>query len=369
MTIKFVCSCGKRLRARDDMALRRSVCPRCGSPVGIPTNRPLADGRMAPLTPQERRRLQGYRPQPDPAPAAPAPPRPAVAVRPVLERAADAGLTAAPPQPLDPTVARQIKVAAPHRQPRVWPLETRWYHCLAYPFRAAPVVGGLAAGLTLWWGLAVHLLPELDDLRSDDPGGYLAAVGAAVASLAALGAYAVGFLDCVLAGGVVGELHLVRWPGTNLKLVACSVAVWALAFLAGPVVPAGLAWWLWLACGVPTVLDWIIIAELTALALAGWLLGITAVSQRDHLAGLAPPRLVAMLRQLGPRLFAAAVTGAVLALAQAGWLLLALERLHTDPPLGWLALAACWLGGLGVATVYFRWLGVTCFHTRAGPPA
>ena len=58
MSIKFVCSCGKHLRARDEMAARRSVCPRCGSPVGIPSKQ-AADTNVTakPLTPAER--LQG----------------------------------------------------------------------------------------------------------------------------------------------------------------------------------------------------------------------------------------------------------------------------------------------------------------------
>src|SRR5438105_5600907 len=44
MPIKFVCGCGKRLRARDEMAARRSLCPRCGAPVGIPSLQPTHRG-------------------------------------------------------------------------------------------------------------------------------------------------------------------------------------------------------------------------------------------------------------------------------------------------------------------------------------
>src|ERR1700687_6396589 len=80
MTIKFICTCGKHLRARDEMAARRSVCPRCGSPVGIPSRQPTHSGAVAPpLTPLERMRQARKR---APAPAAPAAlqniPRPAV---------------------------------------------------------------------------------------------------------------------------------------------------------------------------------------------------------------------------------------------------------------------------------------------------
>src|SRR5262249_28936669 len=55
MAIKFVCGCGKRLRARDDMAARRTVCPRCGAPVGIPSPQSAARGTaLGPMTPAER---------------------------------------------------------------------------------------------------------------------------------------------------------------------------------------------------------------------------------------------------------------------------------------------------------------------------
>ena len=33
VSIKFVCRCGKHLRARDEMASLRSRCPRCGEPL------------------------------------------------------------------------------------------------------------------------------------------------------------------------------------------------------------------------------------------------------------------------------------------------------------------------------------------------
>src|SRR5437764_7803632 len=55
MALRFVCSCGKHLRARDEMAARRTACPACGAPVGIPPLRPTHRGGVAaPLSPAER---------------------------------------------------------------------------------------------------------------------------------------------------------------------------------------------------------------------------------------------------------------------------------------------------------------------------
>src|SRR6516225_10035363 len=55
MAIKFFCKCGKKLKARDEMAGRRSMCPRCGSPVGIPAaNATYAGTKLGPMTVKDR---------------------------------------------------------------------------------------------------------------------------------------------------------------------------------------------------------------------------------------------------------------------------------------------------------------------------
>src|SRR5687767_14255037 len=67
MTLRFTCTCGKRLRARDEMASRRSMCPACGRPVGVPPLRPHHPGGVEDFT-------LGYRVVPlgDSNPATPA---------------------------------------------------------------------------------------------------------------------------------------------------------------------------------------------------------------------------------------------------------------------------------------------------------
>src|SRR5216684_4501742 len=50
VTIKFTCSCGKHLRARDGLAERRVVCPRCGYLAGVPALKPANPEGTAPLT-------------------------------------------------------------------------------------------------------------------------------------------------------------------------------------------------------------------------------------------------------------------------------------------------------------------------------
>src|SRR5260370_40008965 len=58
MAIKFFCKCGKKLKAWDETAGRRSMCPRCGSPVGIPATTPTHGGAtLGPMSIQDRLRF------------------------------------------------------------------------------------------------------------------------------------------------------------------------------------------------------------------------------------------------------------------------------------------------------------------------
>src|SRR5205085_12642300 len=142
MTIKFICSCGKHLRARDEMAARRSRCPRCGAPVGIPSLKPNHVGSEAkPLSPAER---LGRRPvvpprnprQADLAPPPTEKPTPANHVR-VAAPVPETAPVPIPRPEADAAMVRLIKASAqPPRRRGAWQLETRWYHCLVYPLRA-----------------------------------------------------------------------------------------------------------------------------------------------------------------------------------------------------------------------------------------
>src|SRR5262249_44592908 len=95
MTIKFICTCGKHLRARDEMASRRSVCPRSGAPVGIPALAPTNPGHVPPLSPLERLRLARQR-APVPVSKSPSEAKPA---------------TPAPQRPINPHVVRLLSTA------------------------------------------------------------------------------------------------------------------------------------------------------------------------------------------------------------------------------------------------------------------
>jgi hypothetical protein len=143
MSIKFICSCGKHLRARDEMAARRSVCPRCGEPVGIPSLQPTHPGIFAaPLTPQERRRLRGE-PSRDHQEAEQA----------SLPDGRGSDQSSLPDGRGSDTPTPRLR--------RRRQLETRWTECLIYPFLSWRLLLILALMLTVLSACLVLLLPEM----------------------------------------------------------------------------------------------------------------------------------------------------------------------------------------------------------------
>lgn len=375
MAIKFVCSCGKRLRARDDMAARRSACPRCGAPVGIPSQQPSVRGApLGPMSPAQRvhARLVARPPErlsSTVAPSAsPSDEIPSPTSFDHAEIAPEPFSGAEPPRPLSIELVRQVNHRGSgvsrrgswspfmSRHPRG--METRGYQCLLHPFRAWSLVFGLAVALTGFSGVLDLLLPHLlYDLRAE--AAWLQWVCAACSSvpLLILG-YAAGFLDCVFTSAMAGEARPIRWPGRDVALALKSASRWLICFLAGPVVPVAGGILIWIHGGDLEILDWIILAEAVLLAITYWFLLLMAVNQRDHLRALNPARVVEMIQDLGHRLVGLAFFASVVGLAH-GWLAsVALERLHRDVASGWFLLFLTWVSGIFFATFLFRWAGV-----------
>lgn len=63
MAIDFACTCGKRLRAREDMAGKTGRCKACGSLYTIPKPVPAAPARPAPARPAAAAKVAAARPQ------------------------------------------------------------------------------------------------------------------------------------------------------------------------------------------------------------------------------------------------------------------------------------------------------------------
>jgi hypothetical protein len=196
MTIKFYCSCGKHLKARDEMAARRSVCPRCGSPVGIPSLKPTHRGTVAaPMTPferMERARARAEAPgvtaEPEPDSAPPEAPRPVESwrVRLLSER------------------AKRRPEAAGHV------LETHWYQCLLYPLRAWRLCFGVAWILTALSAAVAMFVPQF---LAEAPSQTWALTVFGVTwgmTLVLMIGFPSSFLECVLSSAAAGEVSYIR---------------------------------------------------------------------------------------------------------------------------------------------------------------
>jgi hypothetical protein len=386
MSIKFICTCGKHLRARDEMAGRRSLCPRCGRPVGIPSNESTQQGAAAaPLSPLDRMRTRRVVPHFEPTidtapPVNPAEveidlteePRPlprAVSLPPPSSGLSDLLETAPsfPIAPPDPTQVRLRKTRETKhrklkkRQP--WELETRWHHSLRFPFRAWPLVVGLAILLTLLTAGAVLLIRGGDQL-SDAPWWFLL-ISVPVVLIPVAGAgYACGFLDCVLISAMAGEAQEIRWPGWKLELAFRSSGTWALCFLAGPVVLFVVAFFFWLYCGDPTWLDWFILGELLVAAVGYGLLNLLSVSRNESLRDLRPAAVVQVIQSLGWPLAPALIASALTILALLAAVLYSLVLLHSEPVLGLAGLTGSWFAVLFVTSFLLRALGVWWFRAQ-----
>jgi hypothetical protein len=348
MSIKFVCSCGKHLRARDSMAGRRIRCPRCGCPAGVPSLQPTHRGTAAnPMTPEERRREARLRPA---APVAEDAVLPATAA----DAALPPGATLPNPEPVE-----RVSLRRPPPRPR----EARWYHCLAYPCLAWPVV--LVLGLA-WAGWVVGLaaLPPALHAMTAPPGPWLLGVPSLVVTLG-LGGYTAAFLDCALVCAAAGEVGRVRWPGGDLLLVVKSLGRWLLVLLTGPVPLAAVGFSYWLHAGDLGLLDYVILAELGVLGVTYAVLGVAAAGERQRVRDANPCAAARLAYRLGARALVVPVAAALAVIH--GWLAVtALTDVH-DRGAAVLMLPLSGVSGMFLATFLFRLMGMWCYRSRPAP--
>jgi hypothetical protein len=338
MSIKFYCTCGKHLRAREAMAGRRSQCPACGAPVGIPLLQPTQRGTsVAPLSADERRSQSGFGASVFATPA------------PTHDEAAQT--------PDDAETERRQKRS--HLR-RVRALEKHWYECLMFPLYAWPLLLPLTLALTALTGIAVLAWPELGDLSATPWWIWLVLWTAPFLTFG----YVCAFLQCVLASAAAGETGYVRYPGSDVGLIARSLFNWLVCFLAGPILFAAAAFWFWLYAGDLTFIDWLIVIELALAGTAHWFLALVALHQTDRLRDVNPLRVADLIRRLGYSAVFATLAAAAVILALGYLILFALTELHQEPAVGFPILAAGWLVTLFWLAFLFRLLGLWCFRSR-----
>jgi hypothetical protein len=387
MSIRFICTCGKHLRARDEMAARRSVCPACGKPVGIPTLLPTQRGTaVGPLTPGER---QAYRPAPADdllyssfahEVSEAIEPRPADlfyrtrAVEIESSHFEPAAIPLAEPLPTDsgglrPRLSRpQIHLdrkplPRPRKRPRdPWFLGEQWYLCVLYPLGAIPLMLRLSLLLAVLTVATVRVWPEAVD---DFQGAllFLLCFPLAVVPLLPFG-FAAAFLEGVFTFAAHGQVRNTSWPERNLGMALQSAVIWLICFLAGPALLAGAAVLFWLHCGDPAFVDWLILGELFFLAVGWWLFALVAVFERRRLADLQPPRVARVIARLNYRALIAAVLAAGLVYLHGRLLLFAVEETHEQLMKGFTLVTLGWFSGLYAGTFLFRLMGLWTYQAR-----
>jgi hypothetical protein len=358
MSISFVCICGKHLRARDEMAGRRSMCPACGAPVGIPLLQPTHRGAtLGPLSPSELARRNSNRLSPSAVTGKAFPATfvntaastPSTRGRERNTRALDITFDG----PIEPALVHQVITRAPGKVPSS---NNNWAQCLIYPIRATLPLCGLAVVLAAATGIPIFLMSEVQELRTSTAGALVAFGFYVLFPLAALG-YACAALEGALASGSAGDTRFLYWPGRDLGFVLRSSIRWAVCFLAGPVVPIVGAFFYWMYCGDMEVWDWLILADLVTLAVGYGLFALLAVNANDRLLDANPVRVAEQVERLGYWSALVVLAASALVIGHGFWAFSILDQLRKAGMNGWLWLVPCWLSGLLLGTALFRLLG------------
>jgi hypothetical protein len=328
------------------------LCPRCGAPVGIPSLKTTHPGAaQGPMTPTERlaKRFvtvskplaqEFQRTPPDVQNHPPQEPR-------------GAELSGIPmPRPLDPSETPVIVLdkmqPGPRRARPNLPLA-----CLGYVLRNWPLILGLAGALTLLTiAILAAILPGLSaQLASISSFSQPPLLQLLLLLLFML--FLLSFVGCLcalagsaLTSGPNDEWRPALWPLWNLRHVASSSLIWLVCFLAGPIVPAGMALLYWLQCGDPIWLDWSILGELGILTISYWLFVVLAFSRGNQLRALNPIYVADMIHGMSKKALAIVFLSACLALAHGGLVLAGMVELQQEDSSGLLWIVIGCLSGL-----------------------
>ena len=345
MTIKFVCGCGKRLRARDDMARMRVLCPGCGTFVGVPALEPTVAGGQRAMSPQERIRHGRNDP----------PPPEVVAAERILR-----DVMAGPKE-----AGRRVRLRASTgpRLPRTGHLEQHWYEFLHYPLSAWRLCLALAVGLTvLSAGLLVWLPTRIDTAEPAGDWGTRAFYVGGMAVALLIAGLPCTFLERVLASATSGEVDDIVWSGNVFTTFASAGARWLAAFLAGPAILAVVGWLYWQRCE-DSLWDKFVLVEIGLVGVAYFILALAALADRGRWRDLNPLAVADLAHRLRRR--ALAVVAAALGVLALGLLMLAgVADVHRGEFRGWLMLTGGWFVAVFAGTFFARLLGVWCYMTR-----
>jgi hypothetical protein len=374
MTIRFACECGKRLRAPNHMAGRRTKCPSCSFPVDIPARRfggsffrrrgtGSAAGNRA-SRPQDEVKEPAAPPPATPRhealAAADSGPFPTAEQRPVAStfvpsRAVTAGL--------DP-VATAIALRHPPRwskllSPRV---EARWYHSLTYPAANVPIFFKLATMLTILTAVALLGWLSIDHDRPKTwPYGLL---GVSLFLLLLVLGRTLNYFNSILALATQGRVKHDAPIEFEPFRALLSCGQWFACLLAGPAVLFGSALGYWLYCGDLTVIDWLILAELCFAGVGWWLIAILLTNVDGAPRVPMPGQVLRTALGMGWKAIELTLLAAVVFLAHLYAGVHGIGHLHDQPLFSFALLCVAATTGLYFTAFTFRRLGLAYYRVE-----
>lgn len=288
--IRLVCNCGRRLRARDEAALRNAVCPSCGCPVGLSsTLNSSATPRPKPLTLSERELPgKGFAVVPlwkEGLASAKVLPRYQVVTD---DDANDEGnaATRGPEQ----AAAERDRV---QRRRRGGPLQIDWNKSLLFPFRCWQSI----TALTLLLGAAVGagLLIVVNSRLEPVPLKVALSLAPPFAGLV----MSISFWMLVFTSTARGADSFAFWHSSIVREFFIHFLRCLASFCTGPLWILALAGYFWFYSGDLKLVDKVILAELVLAAFLHWWLMLLAVTVEDSLRSITPNGISAALRRLG----------------------------------------------------------------------
>jgi hypothetical protein len=357
MTVRFVCECGKRFAARNDMRGKQIQCPVCFSLVPVPSRRLFGLLGSAPEKPQAkqvvveaaRRQSQTFE------------------VRPREAERSDRTFSR-PQRDSGAAFSSGRRPAIRLRRPPRWTRlltrreEPRWYHSITYPLVKVPVFLWLSVGLSILTAVALVAWVSIDRTLASNIGLYQVLAFSLLLLTYALGTTCTYF-NSVLALAARGKSKLEPGIDASLLRAAQNCGVCLACLLAGPALLFGGAFVYWLNCGELMFVDWTILTELGFAGLGWWLFALLLSNAAESSFYVPFPGEVwrTALRLRGKALelvlLATAVFASHLLLA-----VFALSRLHTDPVIAFLLLCVFWASGLFCTAFTLRRLGLAYYR-------
>jgi len=374
MTIRFACQCGKRLRASDRMAGRRTQCPACFSSVLIPSKRswrrPQDRGSARSSTDD---RTASREPE---AMDHSSPPLPAGE----LFNDAHAGGTLpnrteqrpgtstfiasrAVSTDLDPS-ATMIALRRPPRWTRLLSrrVEPRWYHSLIYPISHVPVFFRLATMLTVLTAFALLGWLSIDhDRRQAWP---YVMLGVSLFLLLLVLGRTLNYFNGVLALAAQGKVkHDAAIDFVPIRaLLGCGQ--WLACFLAGPALLFGSALGYWMYCGDLTVIDWLILAELGFAGVGWWLIAILLTNVDATIRVPLPRQVFRTALRMGAKTLELTLLATAVFLAHLFAAVYGIGHLHDQPLSSLLLLCLAATTALYLTAFTFRRLGLKYYRSE-----